>query len=168
MEAMLLIKQLTRGATIQLSDEVITYKLTKLNHLLPYYIQLMLEEIDLLAREKAQPVVSSGMVDESFDRVLYKNKNFDDWLERLKEYQEAYFPFINHILKHAAHKGRITIQEVYNLALNEKYKREEDYMDFVEQLLNEGYLIKMEDESYSFISPFLQKFWLKKYPIYHG
>lgn len=167
-EAILLIKQLTKGASIQLSEEVIFYKLSKINHLLPYYIQLMLEEIDLVAREKAQPVISRDMVDESFDRVLYKNKNFDDWLERLKEYQEIYFPFINHILKHTAHKGNITIQEVYNLALNEKYKREEDYMDFVEQLSNEGYLIKREDQSYSFISPFLQKFWLKKYPIYHG
>jgi len=43
-----------------------------------------------------------------------------------------------------------------------------DYMDFVDELLNDGYLIEKEKHVYRFISPFLQQFWIKKYPVYHG
>ncbi len=167
-EAKQLIKQLTGSATIQLEPAVIDDLLNIVKHLLPYYIQLMLEEIDLIAREMQQFAVTKEMVEAAFERVLKKNKNFDDWLERLKDYQAGNFPFINEILKHAAHKGNISIQEIYNKANDAKYNKSEDYMDFVEELINDGYLIEMDRHSYRFISPFLQQFWLKKYPVYHG
>lgn len=166
-QAAALIKQLTREATIQLPPDIVDYLIDKIHHLLPYYIQLMLEEIDLLAREMAQPQISTKMIDQSFENVLQKNKNFEDWLERLKDYQREHFSFINELLKHASHKGLITIQEIYNKANDEKYKRTEGYMDFVEQLVNEGYLVESPKQVYRFISPFLKQFWLKKYPVYH-
>jgi len=167
-EALQLIHQLTQDVTIQIFPEINNYLLKKTEHLLPYYIQLMLEEIDLVARESNQPLINQKMVDDAFNRVLHKNKNFDDWLVRLKEYQADNFPFINEILKHAAHKKQITIQEIYNMASDEKYNHTEDYMDFVDELLNDGYLIEKEKHVYRFISPFLQQFWIKKYPVYHG
>ena len=167
-EATDLIAQLSNGASIQLTDHTINHIKKSIHHLLPYYLQLMLEEIDLIAHENNQPVVTTEMIDFAFERVLYKNKNFEDWLERLKEYQAVYFPFINDILKHTAHNNKITIQEIHNKAIDEKFKREEDYMDFVEQLVHDGYLVENNKHVYKFISPFLQKFWLKKYPIYNA
>jgi hypothetical protein len=167
-QAKTLVKQLTSGATLQISDEAMDYLNARIHHLLPYYIQLMLEELDLIGREKEQPIVTNNMIDEAFTKVLQKNKNFEDWIERLKEYQPAFFPFINDLLKHAAHKNSITIQEIYNKAIADKYKREEDYMDFVDQLSNEGYWTETRPQVYEFISPFLKQFWLKKYPVYHG
>lgn len=167
-EASQLIKQLIVGATIELSPSVIEYIQQKIHHLLPYYLQLLLEEIDLVAREEAQPKITNNMVDEAFDRVLNKNKNFEDWVERLKEYQAPYFPFINELLKHAAHKNGISIQEIYNKALDPRFNRSDDYMDFVEQLSNDGYWVQTEKNIYQFISPFLKTFWIKKNPVYHG
>jgi len=89
-EALQLIHQLTQDVTIQIFPEINNYLLKKTEHLLPYYIQLMLEEIDLVARESNQPLINQKMVDDAFNRVLHKNKNFDDWLVRLKEYQGLY------------------------------------------------------------------------------
>jgi hypothetical protein len=167
-EAKLLIDQLTSSATIQLQPIVVDHLLNVVEHLLPYYIQLMLEEIDLIARENREPAITTHTISLAFDRVLKKNKNFEDWLERLKDYQKDNFPFINEILKHAAHKGSISIQEIYDKANDVKYNKSEDYMDFVEELINDGYLVETQKHTYRFISPFLQQFWLKKYPVYHG
>ena len=162
------IGQLVRGATIILSPEIVEHIKTKVHHLLPYYIQLMLEEIDLIARELRQPQVAKDMVDQAFNRVLSKNKNFDDWIERLKDYQHSYFPFINELLKYAAHNNGISIQNIYNKALDQRFNRADDYMDFVEQLCTDGYLLRTENNVYQFISPFLKEFWLQKNPVYHG
>jgi uncharacterized protein len=163
-----LIAQLLKGATVQLSPAVVEHIKARVHHLLPYYIQLMLEEIDLVARELKQPAVTTGMVDEAFNRVLSKNKNFEDWIERLKDYQAPYFPFINELLKHAAHKNGISIQTIYNKALDERFNRADDYMDFVEQLCTDGYLVHTGNNVYQFISPFLKEFWLRKNPVYNG
>jgi hypothetical protein len=167
-EATAFIHQLTNGATIQFKAEIIIYLKTTIDHLLPYYIQLMLEEIDSIARERNEIHVSKEMIDEAFNKVLGKNKNFEDWLERLKEYQSDVFPFMNDVLKHVAHKEIITVQEIYDKANNEKFNRADDYMDYIEQLENDGYLVNTGEQSYRFVSPFLQKFWLKKYPLYNG
>jgi uncharacterized protein len=167
-EANQLITQLVNGATIQLPADVVKHIKARVHYLLPYYIQLMLEEIDLVARESRQPQVTNIMVDEAFNRVLRKNKNFEDWIERLKEYQPKYFSFINELLKHAAHKDGITIQEIYNKALDEKFNRGDDYMDFVEQLCNDGYWTPDGNNKYHFISPFLREFWIRKNPVYNG
>jgi len=164
-EATQLIHQLTHDATIQFTDDTIAYLQKKINHLLPYYIQLMIEEVDLICRTANQLEVTDAIIDEAFEGVLKKNRNFDDWLERLKDYQPVHFPFINNILKICAHKGSITVQEIYNLASDKAYNRQDDYMDFVEELMNDGYLLETEKHVYRFISPFLQQFWLKKYPL---
>jgi len=166
LEATQLIRQLTNGATIQLSDEVIMTIKNAVRHLLPYYIQLMIEELDLMAEEYQQPRIISEMIEPAFHRVLKKDKNFEDWLERLKSYHAEVFPFINDILKHTAHNGSITVHEIYQIASQEKYQRTEDYMDFIDQLVNDGYLEETESHMYSFISPFLHQFWLKKFPVY--
>jgi uncharacterized protein len=167
-QAIELVNQLVMGATIRIERKVLDHFITRILYLLPYYIQLMIEELDLIAREKNEPRISDTMVNEAFDRVLQKNKNFEDWIERLKEYQKDFFPFLNELLKHSAHKGQITIQEIYNKASDERFKREEDYMDFVDQLCSEGYWIEIRPHVYQFLSPFLKQFWIKKYPIYHG
>lgn len=162
------IQQLINGCTIQFLSDTINYLQQKLNHLLPYYIQLMLEEIDLIARERKEPDVSNVMIDEAFERVLRKNKNFDDWLIRLRDYHGEVFPFINQLLIHAAHKNQLTVQEIFNMASSPEYKRENDYMDFVEELVHDGYLVETQKHTYRFVSPFLQQYWLKKFPVYNG
>jgi hypothetical protein len=165
-EADLLIHQLTKSATIQLAEEIIDYTKKIVHYLLPYHLQLMIEEINLVAFEHGQPVITLKVVDMAFRRVLNKRSNFEDWLERLKNYQAALFPFINNMLTHVAHKNIITVREIYNKAIDPKFNRSEDYMEFVDQLIQEGYLVEIREQEFGFISPFLQQFWLKQYPIY--
>ena len=167
-EGLLLINQLTKDATINFSEEVSVYLLEKLNHLLPYYIQLMIEEIDVIAKKDNAPEITKEVIDAAFDNVIKNNKNFDDWLERLKDYQKNVFPFINEILIKCAFNNQITVQEIFNIALAEKHQLGDDYMNYIEQLITEGYLVESSKHQYRFISPFLQKFWKNKYPVYNG
>lgn len=164
-EANLLIERLTKGATIRLTENIRGYLKKKISYLLPYYLQLMIEGVDEIAFERKTPNISEEIIDTAFQNVLKDKKNFEDWLIRLKEYQLVQFPFINDILKHTAYHGQITVQEVYAKA--EKFGRSEDYMDFIEQLLHDGYLAEPQKHIYQFISPLLQQFWLQKYPVYH-
>jgi hypothetical protein len=126
----------------------------------------MLEAIDEIAFQNKDAIVTAEVIDKAFQKVLSDRKNFEDWLERLKSYQPDHFPFINEILKHAAHKGNISVQEIYDKAT--KYNRTDDYMDFVEELLHDGYLVESQEHVYRFISPLLQKFWHQKYPVYNA
>ncbi len=166
-EAQQFIYQLTKDATIKLSPQCIEHLVKVIAHTLPYYIQLMLEEIDHIAKLNNKPEISEADIDCAFENVLKTNKNFEDWHDRLRDYQSAHFDFINEILKHAAHKEQITIQEIYNIACHETYKKQNDYMDFIDQLTNDGYLIESSKHIYKFISPFLKRFWLGKYPVYY-
>jgi hypothetical protein len=159
-----LIELITQGATIKISEDVSAHLKKKIAYLLPYYLQLMIEAIDELAFKINNPTVTVGLVDQAFQRILGERKNFEDWLERLKDYQRDHFAFINEILKHAAHNGNIPIQEVYDKA--KKYGRTEDYMDFVDDLVRDGYLTESEPHVYRFVAPFLKEFWKQKYPIY--
>ncbi|MBS1660849.1 MAG: ATP-binding protein [Bacteroidetes bacterium] len=165
-EASMLISQLTDGASIQLSDDIRVYLKQKISYLLPYYLQLMIEAIDDIAFETKTAVVNEKMIDLAFLNVLKEKKNFEDWLLRLKEYHSVNFSFINELLQHAAHRDHITVQEIYSKA--EKAGHSEDYMDFIEELVHDGYLVEIENHIYCFISPLLRQYWLQKYPIYHA
>jgi hypothetical protein len=72
------------------------------------------------------------------------------------------FNFVNNLLIHTAHKGYITIQEIYDKAV--KHKKTADYMGFINDLEKDGYLVEV-DQRYLFISPFLREFWKKNNPI---
>lgn len=163
-----LIAQLTEGATIQFSAGMVGYLKKKIEHQLPYYVQLMVDEIDKVAYTAGIPKINKKIIDQAFENVKKAHHHFSDWIERLKRYQPSYFAFINHILMHAAHRGQISIQEVYDIARRSDYTRTDDYMEFVEQLVSEGYLFENGTGCYRFVSPFLKAFWLKSYPIYHG
>ncbi len=115
-EARQMVQQLTKGATVQYSESHINFLIGKIKNLLPYYIQLMLEEIDLLARKSNNPEINQHVINTAFDNVSKKGSNFEDWIERLKDYLPQYFPFINNMLVHTAHKGEIYIQKIYDIA----------------------------------------------------
>jgi len=165
-EAKNMIAQLTKEATVKYDKGLDDYLIDRIKNLLPYYIQLMLEEIDLLARKENKSVIDTGVIDTAFDNVSRKGNNFEDWIERLRDYMPQHFTFINKLLVFAAHKGEINIQKIYDIAGDPSFKRTDDYMDFVDQLITDGYWQENGKHKYQFLSPFLQAFWLHKFPIY--
>jgi len=157
----------TAGATISYSPELMKYIKTKINYLVPYFINLLIDEIDKNCRSKNQREISETDVDEAMAKVIKENRQFSDWKKRLSGYMpKADFDFVNEILIHIAHRDEISIQEIYDKA--QKLTKTDVYMDFINDLEQDGYITKREDGKYIFISPFLKEFWKNDNPIYNG
>lgn len=162
-EADVLITQLTNGATIQYNSEIREYLFNKVEYLLPYFIQLMIAEIDMIAYHQETPDVNQFIVDEAFSNVVRNTSNFDDWILRLKDYLRDNFDFINHVLKCCAFKEKLTIQEIFDISA--KYNKDEVCKDLMDTLVRDGYL-REENGNYQFLSPFIKAYWQSKNPLF--
>jgi hypothetical protein len=156
----------TENATVKYNPDLQLYLSKKVQYFLPYFINLMLSKIDEQARKKNNPEISKQMIDEAFNNIVKENDHFTDWKNRLKDYMPTDdFDFVNEILMHIAHKDEISIQAIYDKAV--KYKKTTDYMDFINDLEKDGYIVEY-NQKYIFVSPFLKAFWKRKNPVYHG
>jgi hypothetical protein len=145
------------------------YLLQKIQHYFtPYFINLMLEEINKIARKRNNSTFAEQDIDEAFLNVEKSNEHFADWKSRLEDYMpKGDFVFVNEILIHIAHLDSINIQTIYNKAV--KHEKLSDYMDLMNNLEQDGYLVQeaASSQNYIFISPFLKAFWKRNNPIYH-
>ena len=165
-EASKYIQRATENASITYSDETALYLINKIKYTIPYFINLMLDEINKIAKENNNKNISTKEVDAAFNNQVEENEYFDDWRSRLYKYfkkQDA--DFMNEVLIFIAHKGKINERQVYDLAV--KHSNTTTYMQLIRVLRNDGYIEKM-DNHYYFISPFLSGFWLKNNPIYEN
>lgn len=162
-ETLHLIKKLTKGATIQYNNEQQNYLIKKVGHLVPYFIQLMITEIDSIAYKNDIEVIDSELVDEAFVNVTKNTSNFDDWILRLKDYLGNNYEFINHVLNCCAYKGKISIQQIFDIAVEKN--KQENFKDLIDELVRDGYFFE-KNGNYQFLSPFIKSYWLHKNPLF--
>ncbi|MCP9768386.1 hypothetical protein EGI22_10720 [Lacihabitans sp. LS3-19] len=159
-----------KGASIQIKSEQIEYLLNILKgYITPYFLNLIIDEIDKVAQKNNEPIVSNEKIDLAFQSNLKNLKHFNDWQKRLRDYMpDADFKFVNEILTHIAHRDAIQIQKIYDIAVN--HDKTIDYMSFIFDLKEDGYIIEHSNDSqnYVFRSPVLRAFWKIINPIYHG
>lgn len=156
-------------ASVQYINTLKIYLLQKVQHYYtPYFINLMLGEIDKRARKRKNTTIVEIDIDQAFINVEKDNQHFADWKNRLKNYiSKSDFDFVNEILIHIAHLDSISIHVIYDKAV--KHGKATDYMDLVNDLEQDGYLVEDVEGShnYVFISPFLKSYWKRNNPIYH-
>jgi hypothetical protein len=156
----------TESATVQYCDELKNDLAKKIQYFVPFFINLMLDEIDKIARKNNNPTVTKQTIDNAFDEIVKNNQHFEDWENRLKNYMpKKDFDFVNEILIHIAHRNQMSRQEIYDKA--EKHAKTTDYMTFLNNLEKDGYIIEQK-QNYVFVSPFLKSFWKRNNPIYNG
>ncbi len=159
------IQHFTQDASVKYSKELSTYLLEKISYQIPYFINLMLNEINNIAKENGSPQIDKTHIDLAFDNVIKNSDYFKEWKNRLFDYyQEEDAAFMNEVLVFIAHKGKINIKQLYNLAV--KHKKTISYMDFVDDLLRDGYILRTADDDFLFVSPFLSAFWKRNQPVY--
>jgi uncharacterized protein len=162
------INWVTKDATLLYNEDQKNNLLEKIQHYYtPYFLNLMIDEIDTVARKLNNIEISNQLIDQAFNAIVSKNEHFADWKSRLSEYMpNDEFKFVNEILKHIAHKDLISIQTIYNVAVAQN--KTDDYMELINDLEQDGYIVKDDKENYVFISPLLKAFWLRNNPIYNG
>ncbi len=170
-EALDYIAWATQIATVQYDDNLKRHLANKIKYYYtPYFINLMLEEIDKNARKQTSNVITENEIDNAFNIVVRNNDHFADWKKRLADYMPKQdFNFVNEILIHIAHNDSISIQTIYNIA--GIHNKTADYMEFINDLVQDGYIVEKEingNKTYLYISPFLKAFWKNNNPIYNG
>ena len=165
-EADQLINQITKGATVQYQEDDRTYLYRKIKYLLPFFVQLMVEGIDNVTHIRDETRVSEAIIDTAFDTIVREQHHFEDWQKRLKDYfPKEQYRFLRALLSTCAHKGAVSIQQIFDLALKIGID-EDDYTDSLGVLKRDGYLKEVADSTYDFTSPFLKAYWLRRYPIF--
>lgn len=159
------IKWATNTSTVQYNEELTGYLAGKVQYFVPYFINLMLNEVNKIAKKNDNPVIDINIIDIAFQNISKNNDNFSDWKKRLVDYMEkSDYDFSNELLIHLAHKNELTLEIIYEKAV--KYSKTDNYMDYINNLKKDGYLTEKEDR-YIFVSPFLQAYWKYINPIYH-
>lgn len=164
-EALEYIEWATNDATIQYDDSLKEYLLDKIQYYIPYFLNIIFDEVDKKLRKENNTKVTNQNIDDAFNLAIKNNGHFEDWKSRLSDYLPSEdYNFANKILTFIAHEEQIMIQKIYDIAT--KSEKSNDYMDIIDELEKDGYIIE-NNGNYNFISPFLKDFWKRKNPINH-
>jgi uncharacterized protein len=163
-EADRLIAQIIDGDTIQFADKAREYFLEKLNWLLPYFIQVMMSEMDSICKGQQSQTITKKIVDGAFTKALDNRSYFEHWLSRLRSiFKGNDFSCAKEVLKLAAVNSGIDYYELQNAIAKFNI---EDAAPLINILQHDGYLVKDEESrKYRFNSPLLQAWWLKNIVI---
>jgi phage terminase Nu1 subunit (DNA packaging protein) len=162
-EAIELIQKITKGATIKIKNDVLEYLLNKIEHLIPYYIQSLIEKCNEILHKQNRPELCSEDIDIAFEEIIRNDVNLHDWESRLKDYlTNNEYKFYKELLTKCAHTDFISTQECFNISA--KYSQEDECRSSLDSLERDGYLIE-KDETYRFVSPIIKQWWKRQFPL---
>ena len=142
---------------IETSD--IEYILEKIEWLIPFYIQLIIQELKRFDRRDIS--ISKEAIDDAIEKILAYKKLFIHWLERLEIFSKDEKDFAKDILNAISKDKSIISNDLYNMA--NKYKLNDyDAQQIVHALKYDGYINNSDDEHiYRFNSPILRIWWYR-------
>lgn len=153
--------KLFQNYNLQFDENIILYSLTKVEWFMPFFIQLLFkhmeEHMDLYELDSC----SNEIIDIAYENIfnLENKKHFTHWQERLKDaYEKNEVKFLIEVLSFIATNTECDILEIENIKANHKLKY--DSKHYINMLEYDGYIFEV-DEKYRFISPILQKWWVK-------
>ena len=153
-EAEELIKFILDGEQL-INDEAIDYILQKLHEFVPYYIQIIIQEI-----HESRVSGTTQEIDLIFEEIVKKRIYFEHWLTRLKSYKSDEYKFAKSILNIASENEFVTSAAIYDKAV--EFRVEEEYKTIVNALIYDGYINNDGKPSeYRFNSPLLKMWWCK-------
>lgn len=166
-QAIEFIQHFTKDASVIYDTVLSEYLIEKISYPIPFFINLMLNQINKTAKKRGITEINIEDIDNAFDAVIQNNDYFVEWKRRLFDYYpKTDAALMNEVLVFIAHENKISIKQIYNLAV--KYEKTITYMDLIEDMVRDGYIFKIENNYYIFVSPFLKAFWKRNQPIYNG
>ena len=156
-----LINKIIDGSGLILADEKIEYILNKIKWFIPFYIQLVIGEIDNIANDENNFNIDEEIIDSAFKQILDHRNHFEHWDKRLrKAYKQNEYNFAKKLLNFVSNNDEITSNDIVNLAI--EFGIENEYKDIVNSLIYDGYINNNDDpQIYRFNSPILRMWWHK-------
>jgi len=142
---------------IKIKEETIFYMLEKIEYFIPFYIQLITQEIKRLYRRV--DIIDNSVIDEAIRKVLEYKKEFAHWEERLSVFNKNNKSFAREILSLISTDKTSDLNTLINIAtkhsLNEKEAKK-----IIHILKYDGYINNSDDiKLYRFNSPILRIWW---------
>ena len=153
-------KKLCSNADIKISINEITYLLGKIEWLIPFYIQLIIQEVKKLYR--ITPLVDSLMIEKAINNALENRNHFERWWSKLKtSFEKNYYLFSKEILNNISVNKKMSSLDITNIASKNRVS-EDNAKEIIHSLVYDGYINNNEDPKiYRFNSPILRMWWNK-------
>ena len=158
-EAKMLAQKLSKSVDIEIDDETLSYLLEKIEWLIPFYIQLLIQELRTLSKKNA---INNEMVEEAVDKALEHRNHFEHWQSKLKEaFEKNSYLFAKEILNLVSGNTTIQSSQIMNIAAKHSVD-EDDAKEIIHTLVYDGYINNNNDPKiYRFNSPILRMWWYK-------
>lgn len=157
-EALHLFDELLRPKGIAIGEETRHYLLKKIEWMIPFHIQLMVQEI--LAAASPGSTINIQLVDRAFEAILQqRNENhFNHYYSRLKkQFKGVEFTFAEELLDTLAKTGMLGKAELFDLAV--KHGLDQRWRNIINILIYDGYLSPFGLDGYRFNSPIVRMWW---------
>lgn len=155
-EAKNFVETLAKTNNINIEEQTIFYMLEKIEWLIPFYIQLTMDEL-----RKLDVKITNQLIDNTFKLLLENRNHFEHWHTRLKSFDDNEYKFAKEVLNFVSENNIITSSEILNIAT--KYTLSEDLAKEVRNsLVYDGYINNSDNiKEFRFNSPILKMWWYK-------
>jgi hypothetical protein len=158
-EAKELLNDLLEAKRLSIEENVAEYLLGKIEWLIPFHIQLAVQEIITQASQSRE--ITHTTIDKAFDAIIQarNNNHFEHYYSRLKRhFKNADFAYADELLQIIAENGTIEKARVFDLSA--KHGVQEKWRNIIEILMYDGYINNVENKNiYRFNSPILRMWW---------
>jgi len=161
-DAILFVKKLTSSISLDIETDTIKYILDKIEWLIPFYIQLIIDESKIIARQTKVDFINIDMIDKAINNALEHRNYFESWEAKIRTiFKDNKYKFTKELLNKISSDNQIDTFDIQNLS--DKYSLDEDEQkDILRTLKYDGYIDNNPDiKIYRFNSPILKLWWYK-------
>ncbi len=143
----------------EFSPDHIEYLLNRLEWNIPYFINIILDEIEQICDDEDSHTIDEKRIDKAFQKAIKNRSYFEYWHTRLrKAYKKNDYNFSKEILNQVAKNGFIKKNDITNIAVGLEIGN--TYKDILNSLEYDGYINNQESaDRYVFNSPLLKQWW---------
>ena len=155
MERLVLGLKKERG-DFEINDQIKDYILRKDDWLIPYYVQIIVDELFDFEQVPTRDVVDDVIRKIISDRYKYQDY-FENWKTRLKQaFNKDEYKCVLEILNYISINGSIDVGTLYDMSVKHGVS---DLKDITNVLEYDGYLNKNPGKNYMFNSIILKEWW---------
>lgn len=151
------IKTLATSNAVNISDMQIDEILQKIEWLIPFHIQIIIQELKFLRKS----VIDDEDIEKAFASIIKNRNHFEHWEARLKTFKNDRYNFAKEILNLISEQSELKSQEVSNIS--DKHSLTEDIAkSVIRSLVYDGYINNDQNPKiYRFNSAMLKIWWFQ-------
>lgn len=153
-------RKLTSSNSIELDEEEIAYLLEKVEWLIPFYIQLIVQEVKKITIRERVELITKETIDKAIDNSIGYRNYFENWQSKLKEaFENREYLFAKDVLNKISSSDTLSARQISNIATKHEI---EEPREVIHALVYDGYINNNDDPKiYRFNSPILRMWWYK-------